>query len=286
MKNIEVSFCIVVYNHEKYIEKAIESVCYQNFSGSRELIIGVDKSNDATLKVLEEALRKFSFGGDVTLIEHETNVGACENYRAVHNMARGDFIAHLDGDDYFSSELKTQKQLDIFEKYKNVSVVFTGREGEEYDKDRAVPAVLYKRYVSLLKRRPGGDLHSSKMYRRKSSFHIPATDFLDKEMHMIHSYEHDICYIAEPLTFYRLSTGVSKHRNLVRRLFRRALKNCAYMFNKREKNFLEFMIYAELLNDLRSSGNRSRLTMLLQTRLKSNYLVFLKLLKLKITGSK
>ena len=50
LKNCDVSVCMITYNHENFIRKAIESIFNQEFSGLIELIICDDNSTDNTGK--------------------------------------------------------------------------------------------------------------------------------------------------------------------------------------------------------------------------------------------
>lgn len=49
-----ISILMITYNHEKYIEKAIESVLMQEGNFDFELLIGNDKSPDNTKEILEK----------------------------------------------------------------------------------------------------------------------------------------------------------------------------------------------------------------------------------------
>lgn len=284
MDDIDVTFCVVTYNHSKYIERAIESVVQQEFVGSRELIIGVDRSDDDTLITVRRTLEKYRFDGKVQVIAHTLNVGACANYRAVHQAASGKYVAHLDGDDYFASADKTHLQINILDSFSSVDIVFTGRVTSDVDKSYSGSTQIYGCLANLLKSQSGGDLHSSKMYRKRSPGEFPSSDFLDKEMHLLHSQNGKIAYLDLPLTYYREHTGVSRNKSLVRHLFLKAIKNRICQITKREQIFFEYLIYAELMSKLLQDGKNMRIKRLFRTRLRYNYLLRLKLLKMKLWG--
>lgn len=94
----KISVCIVTYNQVDYIHKCVESILQQQVNCDFEVIIGDDCSTDGTREVLLELQQHYS--EQLKLVLHEKNVGPINNYFSVHNLAQGDYISHLDGDDY------------------------------------------------------------------------------------------------------------------------------------------------------------------------------------------
>jgi len=121
-----VSIVMVTYNHEKYIEKAIESVLLQKTNFHFRLIIGEDCSTDDTLKICQRYQKNHS--ERIELITYEKNVGSSTNAINVFSKAVGcgsKYLAILDGDDYWIDEYKLQKQVDALEKNIDCSMCFT-----------------------------------------------------------------------------------------------------------------------------------------------------------------
>lgn len=121
MNKILISVIMVTYNHEKYIEQAIESVLMQEGNFEIELLIGNDKSPDNTEKIL----RKYESNSRVKIFNREKNMGAINNLWDLNLKAKGKYIAALEGDDYWITKDKLQKQLEILEKNKNISLCYT-----------------------------------------------------------------------------------------------------------------------------------------------------------------
>ena len=65
----DISIIIAVYNHEKYIEKAINSVLLQEVSCSYEVLIGEDCSTD----IIREILKKMKLPDNIHIFYRETN---------------------------------------------------------------------------------------------------------------------------------------------------------------------------------------------------------------------
>lgn len=92
-KKVRFSIIICVYNVEKYIDKAIESVLSQDFK-DYELIILNDGSTDNTLGVVKKYTDK-----RIRVINCKQNRGlSCARNKAV-SKAEGEYILYLDGDD-------------------------------------------------------------------------------------------------------------------------------------------------------------------------------------------
>src|SRR2546423_10604061 len=93
----KVSVSIISYNQADYIESCLESVLSQRTTFPFEVIVGDDGSVDGTqarIKRLQEERPHI-----VRPIFHDVNVGPTANHNDVVAACRGEFIAHVDGDD-------------------------------------------------------------------------------------------------------------------------------------------------------------------------------------------
>lgn len=105
----KVSVAMWTYNHERFIAQAIESVLMQQSGFSIELVIGEDCSTDGTRHIVEHYARLWP--NIIRPLLHARNLGPYENARAVLGACRGEFIALLDGDDYWTDPRKLHKQV-------------------------------------------------------------------------------------------------------------------------------------------------------------------------------
>lgn len=113
-KTAKLSILVVTYNHENYIRKAIESIFNQNFDGLVELVIADDASSDGTFEIIkgyEEKDNRFSF----KYLDSEKNIGITKNYQRGFAACTGEYVAVLEGDDYWVSPFKLQRQLDFLD---------------------------------------------------------------------------------------------------------------------------------------------------------------------------
>ncbi len=117
---ISVSVIMPVYNAEKYIAQAIESVLCQNIS--LELLVIDDCSTDNTINVI----KRYADEKKVVLICNETNQGAAESRNRGIRCAKGKYIAFLDADDWWVKG-KLEAQYQKLQETKQV-LCCTGRE--------------------------------------------------------------------------------------------------------------------------------------------------------------
>jgi glycosyltransferase involved in cell wall biosynthesis len=91
-----VSVLIDTYNHERFIEQAIESVLGQDFpDAEREIIVVDDGSNDRT----PELVRKFE---PCVRLLRKSNGGQASAFNAAIPECKGEIVAFLDGDDWWA----------------------------------------------------------------------------------------------------------------------------------------------------------------------------------------
>lgn len=108
-----VSVIIPAYNCAGSISKAIDSVLSQNVT--IEVIVLDDCSNDN----LDFVMKKYQDKDNLKYIKNEKNLGAAETRNKGVTLASGEYVAFLDGDDYWD-ERKLQKQLTRIKETKTV----------------------------------------------------------------------------------------------------------------------------------------------------------------------
>lgn len=113
----EISVVMPVYNAEKYLNEAIDSVLNQTYS-SFELIILNDNSSDTSKAIIESYLAKDS---RIFFIDKETNVGPANLRNEGFELARGTFIALLDADD-IAKPTRFEKQIAVLNNNPEIGV--------------------------------------------------------------------------------------------------------------------------------------------------------------------
>lgn len=111
--NPVVSVCCITYNHEKYINEAIDSFLMQETDFPFEIVIGEDCSTDGTRKIIDKYIEKYP--NIVKLVTSENNVGAINNLIRNFGACKGEYLAFCEGDDYWIDSKKLQMQKDLIE---------------------------------------------------------------------------------------------------------------------------------------------------------------------------
>lgn len=133
---IKVSVLMVTYNHEKYIEEAINGVLMQECDFNVELIIADDNSPDNTEAIVKNFIKNHPKKSWVKYTRHEVNKGILPNTTWVKNQATGKYVALCEGDDYWTDALKLQKQVDFLESNTSYGMIYTKARSFYQDKKR------------------------------------------------------------------------------------------------------------------------------------------------------
>jgi glycosyltransferase involved in cell wall biosynthesis len=93
----KLSIIVVAWNVAPYIRQAIES-CFQMSASETEILIIENASTDDTAAIARETI---AGRGNARLVTNSTNTGLGPARNQGIALARGDYIAFLDGDDWF-----------------------------------------------------------------------------------------------------------------------------------------------------------------------------------------
>ncbi|AGZ34126.1 cell wall biosynthesis glycosyltransferase-like protein [Pseudomonas sp. VLB120] len=213
------SVCIITYNHERYIASCLESVIGQKVKFPFEIIVADDFSTDATRQIIDSYVEKYP--NLIRAIYHEANVGVCANYKAAHDAAQGDYVAHCDGDDYWYAD-KLQTQVEVFDRNPGVVQCWTCADivDDEGKKLKIFPSRLaravYPRTVNskdiALSYALVGQ-HSTQMYRRSARPAINDEEYLDYWVAYNLSLRGASLYLKSVNGAYRLTASPSVTRN-------------------------------------------------------------------------
>lgn len=113
---IMVSVCCMTYNHAPYIRKTLEGFLSQRTSFPMEILIHDDASTDETAQIIREYAQRYpDLIRPVLQTENQHSRGVYITRDILLPMARGKYIAHCEGDDYWTDPDKLQKQVDFLE---------------------------------------------------------------------------------------------------------------------------------------------------------------------------
>lgn len=213
--HFDLSILLVTYNHERYIDRAMESILAQELPAgfrSIEIVVADDASHDSTRELIrrhEERDPRFTF----IHLPSDQNHGITRNYQRGFEACRGRYVAVLEGDDYWTSPLKLSKQLAVLEAQPDCALCstnYTMLQEQSGAKALRVTATRGWRDVSvpeLIADNLIGNF-STCVYRREVLAHLPARLFDMKSYDWIIN----ICagtwgrivFLNEPLSVYRI----------------------------------------------------------------------------------
>ena len=130
LNKMKVSVIIPCYNFEDYIEQSILSAVSQKTNFEFEILVRDDMSSDNSQVCIE---RVATFNPNVKYFKPEENWGF-KNIKFLIEQCKGEYIAWLDGDDYWTDIHKLQKQVDFLDtttpKTVDLSTSIDGRGGQ------------------------------------------------------------------------------------------------------------------------------------------------------------
>lgn len=136
MKRPEISIIVPVYNSSPYISKCIESILDQTFKNF-ELILVNDGSTDQSGHICEQ----YALQDSRIKLVHKENGGVSSARNAGINLARGEFISFVDGDDWIYKEMysklydlskETNSDISICSIYREINGEVIGTKREEF----------------------------------------------------------------------------------------------------------------------------------------------------------
>ncbi|MFX0070553.1 MAG: glycosyltransferase, partial [Candidatus Hermodarchaeota archaeon] len=160
--NPQVTVLMPVYNGEKFLSEAIESILHQTFTDFEFLIIN-DGSTDQSVQIIE----KYN-DPRIRLIHNQKNLGLSSTLNRGLDLAQGQYIARMDCDDISHPE-RLKKQVEFMDSRPETGVCGTWIEiiGEKCGKTWKPPTNYEEIKISLLF--DTALVHSSVMIR-KSKF--------------------------------------------------------------------------------------------------------------------
>lgn len=130
-KNVKVSIIVPVYNSERYLTVAIESVLKQTYTNFELLLID-DGSTDHSSSICD----RYSLMDTRVKAFHKDNGGVCSARNFGMKQASGEYVAFLDNDDEYDS-LYLETLLELIIKSKS-DIVKCGRNNIKITEDQRV----------------------------------------------------------------------------------------------------------------------------------------------------
>lgn len=108
MAAIKVTVCVPVYGVEKYIGKCVRSLMEQTYPEIEYLFVD-DCTKDRSMEVLEQTLQDYpDRRSAVRTVRHDHNRGLAAARKTAVEQATGEYVIHVDSDDYLSADAVSQ----------------------------------------------------------------------------------------------------------------------------------------------------------------------------------
>ncbi|MDH4186830.1 MAG: glycosyltransferase [Nitrospira sp.] len=214
-RHFRLSVLLVTFNHENYIRQSLRSLFGQVFNGPIELVIADDGSSDNTLAIIRQYEGKDQ-RFHCKYLDNKANLGIAKNYQRGFAACSGEYVAVLEGDDYWVNPIKLQRQSDFLDAHWECdlcSVNYFVYEEERAQFTARAPIGDGHRFIGardLIADNLVGNF-STCMYRKS------ALDALPKNLFDIKSYDWivNICvarqsligFLERPMSVYRLHSA-------------------------------------------------------------------------------
>ncbi len=198
-----VSVIIPCYNHEKYVQQAVESVLEQTYRNI-ELIVIDDGSSDNSPSILSSLAKRYNFN-----LILQKNMGVCRTLNNAIRLSKGQYIAMLASDDYWHLKKIEMQMLCLKQHPKSKFCYSQAVEFEDSLKDKSF--VFPKKPMSgrvlervfLRQHVPAGTiLFSRELYDYIGGFDENLEEE-DWDFIIRCAAETEFCVVREPLLFYR-----------------------------------------------------------------------------------
>lgn len=227
---IEISIIVLAYNHQDFIEKNLDGIFMQDYTGSVELIICNDASTDATDSVIQNKILQKPPNVQVKYFDHQKNIGATPNFYFALKQASGKYLAFCEGDDYWTDTQKLSHQLKFLIENRDCALSFHQVMNVSPHKkyDRKIFATVENRTYTPEEIYRHWTIHTASVVMRRSvldsdAFKKTMTDpkllYFDTILFLAASTTGNLCGMARNMSAYRrhdqgLSFGFNLNKDL------------------------------------------------------------------------
>lgn len=218
-----IAVCITTYNHAATIAQAIDSVLMQQCDEPLRIYIGDDASSDDTGRICRLYAKQDE---RIVYVQRKQNMGLVNNTIDLYRRIMADeceFIAMLDGDDYWTDAHKLQMQLDYLRSHPEVGFVHTGAYEETKGQRLLMPDADFPTGDISLRYDLSGarQTNSSVLFRTALLLDLPldelrAQEFpvLDYPLYGLMAQLTAFAYLPTPTTVWRSHESVSQSNRL------------------------------------------------------------------------
>lgn len=253
MNEIKVTVVVGIYNSDRYLRNGLESIRKQTWS-NLEVLMMDDGSTDKSGLICDEFEKR-----DKRFISvHKKNTGVCDSRNKGIEMATGEYICFMDGDDWFEEDF-VEYMMKIIQKT-NTSMacsdkIFTTDDREQtledsleiWNSDKAISLIIYP-YMIL---GPWNKIYSMKIINEYGirfpahwfgeTLHFASTvAYYAKNVGVGHKkvYDYRLDNLKSGTTQFNVSTRLLSLDNATK------LQDCVFAKNKKIRKAIDWHIHA------------------------------------------
>jgi len=225
-----ISVCVITRNQRDFIGQCLRSILGQGVDAELQVLVGDDASDDGTSEIVAALAEQHP--GRVLHLRRQPRMGAMANMRDLMDRADGDFVARIDGDDYWLPG-KLSRQLAYLQSHPDCAAVYTNAVAVDEVGRRIgfFNDVGDARFDLAAMLRRGNFLNNSSVLFRSAGrrawleVDVPQIDYRIHLRHALHGW---LGHIGELLAVYRASVSgsmVAAMNDQVRELYWEAIQS-------------------------------------------------------------
>lgn len=119
---MKLNVVLITYNHTKFIQDSLRSILLQKTDFEFNVLVCDDQSTDDTLAKIKEYARNSTIG--FRYLDADKNLGITRNYERAFHACDAEYIAVLEGDDFWTDPYRLQKHVDFLDRHLECSMSF------------------------------------------------------------------------------------------------------------------------------------------------------------------
>jgi glycosyltransferase involved in cell wall biosynthesis len=213
VNEVRVSVVVVTYNHQRFLQQALDSVLSQRAEFGVDVLVSEDCSTDATRDIIASNVARFPDRVRALLSERNLNTNAVSQ-RAI-DATRGEFVAMLDGDDFWTASHKLASQVAFLDAHPECAMCFHDVRVEYEDSSKSphpfvrdddkktsgIREIIHANFIA----------GCSPLIRRQALVPLPAwyedAEYGDWPLYILAAHHGRIGYIDEVMGVYRRHAG-------------------------------------------------------------------------------
>jgi glycosyltransferase involved in cell wall biosynthesis len=217
---MKASVIVISHNHENFIHDCLRSIITQNVNFNFEIIWCDDASSDHTIEIGEAVLKEWN--GVIKRVHYKNNRLSKKISYLLDciELVQGEFVFHIEGDDYWLFDGKMVLQVNSLESNFNSDICFTPAKIVENKTETEKTLNRYSDKPLLIPvneviNGDGGFMPTSSLCIRKTVFdtapnwlysYLPVGDY---PMQVVSSLRGGAIFLPAVTTAYRMNTGNS-----------------------------------------------------------------------------